>query len=193
MHFSNQPGGQDSMLDEYLPKAVTDIATMKPDVVLFACTSAGASRGAEFESGLMDEIAGQTGAPTISVMAAVVDELKERGAKKIGVLTPYPESSNVAIKRALIEAGFEVPVIEGLGITDGFAIAEVTTKRLIDFGLEVLKDQDVDTVFVSCTNLFTLDALEDLSEAFGKPVMSSMSASLNAVERELGAPVGSKS
>jgi maleate isomerase len=193
MHFSNQPGGQDSMLDEHLPKAVTDIATMKPDVVLFACTSAGASRGAEFEASLMDEIAGKTGAPTISVMAAVVDELKERGAKKVGVLTPYPESSNVAIKRALNEAGFEVPVIEGLGITDGFAIAEVTTKRLIDFGHEVLKDQDVDTVFVSCTNLFTLDALDELSDAFGKPVMSSMSASLNAVERELEAPVGSKS
>lgn len=189
MHFSGGANGQEEMLDDHLPKAVTDIATMKPDVVLFACTSAGASRGAEFEASLMEDIAAKTGAPTISVMSAVVEELKSRGSKRVGVLTPYPEAANRAIKRALNQAGFEVPVIDGLGITDGFAIANVTTSQLIDFGHQVLKDQDVDTVFVSCTNLFTLDALDELSDAFGKPVLSSMSASLNAVERKLAAPV----
>ncbi|GIW10918.1 MAG: hypothetical protein KatS3mg061_1975 [Dehalococcoidia bacterium] len=38
-------GGPAAMLDQYLPHAVADLATLRPDAVLFACTTAGALRG----------------------------------------------------------------------------------------------------------------------------------------------------
>ena len=44
------------MLDEHLPRAVADITTTQPDVVAFACTSAGALRGNVAEEALVASI-----------------------------------------------------------------------------------------------------------------------------------------
>lgn len=184
-----QPGAQEQMLDEAFPMAARDIATIQPDVVLFACTSAGALRGAEYEKKLMEELSAKTGAPAVSVMAAVTTELKEKGFKKVGVLTPYNEETNATIKSALEEQGFDVPVIAGLSVPKPTEIPNTTPETLIDLGNQVLPGHDIDAVFISCTALFTLDNLEKWEKAFGKPVLSSLSASLNQVEAKLGAAV----
>ena len=43
------------MVTEYLPPAVRDLATMRPDVVVFSCTSAGAVIGEDGEAKLIEE------------------------------------------------------------------------------------------------------------------------------------------
>ena len=177
------------MLDESVPTAIRDIAAMQPDVVLFACTSAGALRGAEYESKLMDEHSAKTGVPTVSVMSAVSSEMHEKGFKKVGVLTPYSDETNATIKSALEEQGFEIPIIAGLNVKVATDIPNTSPQTIIDLGNKVLPGHDLDAVFISCTALFTLDNLVKWEEAFGKPVLSSLSASLNQVEAKLGAAV----
>src|SRR5690625_214479 len=51
------------MVTEFLPGAVRDLATCRPDVVVFACTSAGAVLGVEAEEELIADLARQTDAP----------------------------------------------------------------------------------------------------------------------------------
>jgi maleate isomerase len=177
-------GGPAAMLDQYLPHAVADLATLRPDAVLFACTTAGALRGSDYERALMEQIREQTGAPVVSVMAAAIEALRALGARRVGVLTPYPEAGTEQIARALRAAGFEVPVACGLQIP-GVATPELTAEELIAFGREVLADVEVDAVFLSCTDLFTLDALAQFEAAFGKPVVTSLSAGLAALRRVL--------
>ena len=92
-----------TMLDEHLPRAVADIATTRPDVVVFACTSAGALRGNAAEQALIDSISGQTIAPTVSVAAAVRTAIESRGARRIGVITPYVTRLNDKIRASLEE------------------------------------------------------------------------------------------
>jgi maleate cis-trans isomerase len=60
-----------AMVSEYLPRAVADIASVRPDVVAFACTSAGAVLGADGERRLISEIARETGAAVVSTNEAV--------------------------------------------------------------------------------------------------------------------------
>ncbi|GIW05375.1 MAG: maleate cis-trans isomerase [Dehalococcoidia bacterium] len=183
-------GGPAAMLDTYLPEAVTDLATLGPDVILFACTTAGAMRGSAYEASLLREIEQRTGAKAVSVMAESVAALRRAGARRVGLLTPYPEEGTRAVADALRAAGFEVPVAKGLQI-EGVRTPELTPDDLIAFGREALASAEVDTVFISCTDLFTLDAIDQFEAAFGKPVITSMSAGLAAVERELGAAVAS--
>jgi maleate isomerase len=179
------PEGEATMLDEHLPAAVADVATARPDVVVFACTSAGALRGNAYEAQLVQRIAADTGAHTISVAASVRRALGARGVRRVGVVTPYVESLNRKIRESLEAEGLEVAWIRGLGITENFAIAAVEPKRIAEFALECGADGDVDAVFASCTNFRALDARERLEEALGVPVVTSNSAALEAVIEHL--------
>lgn len=61
------PEAETTMLDEHLPRAVADIGTTRPDVLVFACTSAGALRGNAAEEELTASISERTGVPTVIV------------------------------------------------------------------------------------------------------------------------------
>jgi maleate isomerase len=180
-----QRGAEEAMLDRYLPEAVRDLAMLKPDMVIFACTTGGALRGNAYEHDLVQRIGEQTGAPAISVMAESVQALRRMGVHRIAVLTPYPPEDNAHIKASLTEAGLDVVAIDGLQI-EGVASPELTTEELIDFGKKIFDGVDYEAVFIPCTNLFTLDAIDQFEAAFGKPVVTTLGAALAAVNRELG-------
>src|SRR5215471_4977951 len=59
------------MIYDRVPIAVTDLATLRPHVVAFACTSAGAVLGADGEAALIANIARETGAFVVSTNNAV--------------------------------------------------------------------------------------------------------------------------
>jgi maleate isomerase len=168
------PEGESVMLDEHLPATAAD-------VVVFACTSAGALRGNAYEADLIERLSAKMGAETISVAAAVRCVLRERGARRVGVVTPYIESLNQRIATSLETDGFEVTAIHGLGITENFAIAAVEPERIGGFALETLAGQELDLVFLSCTNFRALEAREQIERALGVPVVTSNSAALEVV------------
>src|ERR1700737_821637 len=54
------------MIYDHVPIAVAALATLRPHVVAFACTSGGAVLGADGEAMLIADIARETAAPVIS-------------------------------------------------------------------------------------------------------------------------------
>ena len=182
------PEGESVMLDEHLPRAATDLATARPHVAVFACTSAGALRGNAYEAQLVDELQSQTGAATFSVAASVRWAIRTAGAHRVGVITPYVNSLNEKIAQSLQHDGLEVAGIHGLGITENFAIAEVEPERIAQFASECFADSDIELLFASCTNFRAFDAREDIHQALGVPVVTSNQAALAAVLDHLGVP-----
>ena len=73
--------GEELMLDEYALPAARMVATAKPDLVVFGCTSAGALRGNAYDAGLCRRISEISGKPTVSVIESVRHELKATAAK----------------------------------------------------------------------------------------------------------------
>src|SRR5471030_2414740 len=69
------------MIYDHAPIAVTDLATLRPHVVAFACTSGGAVLGAEGEARLMGDIARETGAPVVSTNDAVGAAIEHEGGR----------------------------------------------------------------------------------------------------------------
>jgi maleate isomerase len=189
MHLvTTTPECEADMLDEHLPLAVRDIATARPDVVVFGCTSAGALRGNDYEERILAGVAEGTGAVAVSVAAAVRGALRRRGARRVAVVTPYVEGLNDRIRESFEADGFEVAAVHGMGITENFAIASVEPERIAEFAVERVGGMDVDLVFASCTNLRALDARERIEQATGVPVMTSNLAALEAVLEALPSP-----
>ena len=177
---------EELMLDVYLPECARQIGTLKPDVVVFGCTSAGALRGPAYEQELAGEISQATGAPTITIMGAVVDELNRLGVGSVAVLTPYSEEINDTIKESLETSGFTVPHINGMDVKGAFNIAAVTPEEIVDYVREELAGVQSDCLFVSCANLKSVDVLEQIREVACRPVVTSNQAVLEGVKRTIG-------
>jgi maleate isomerase len=182
------PEGESAMLDAYLPTAISDLRSARPDVMVFGCTSAGALRGNQYEAALIERIAAETGARTFSVASCVRSAIRAAGARRVGVITPYVDSLNGKIRESLEADGLDVAAIHGLAITENFAIADVGPERIGEFAAECFAGREIDLLFASCTNFRAIDAREEIQSALGVPVVTSNHAALLSVLDEIGAP-----
>jgi maleate isomerase len=166
------------MVTEYLPGAVRDLATCRPHVVVFACTSAGAVLGADGEEHLIRDLANQLGVPVVSTNEAVAATLAERGVRRPAVVTAYIPELTEKIVEVLKLRGIEPQQAYGMNIVDPFEIADVTVEEIIRFTQKHVNLEGIDGIFISCTNLRGLDAITALEAWSGLPVISSNQATL---------------
>jgi maleate isomerase len=185
------PEDEATMLDEHLPGALRDLATVRPDLVVFACTSAGTLGGNAAEEELVARIGDRTGARAISVAAAVRKAIAARGAHRVGVLTPYVAALNDKIRASLEEDGLEVVAVHGMGIVANAEIGAVEPEWIVEFAFEKFRGADLELLFASCTNFRALEARESIERELEVPVVTSNHAALEAVHQLLAASAGS--
>jgi maleate isomerase len=178
--------GESRMLDEFLPRAVDDLRSLRPDAVVFGCTSAGALRGNDYENSLMASISKTCGCPVISVISAVRHRLQKMGARTAVVITPYVEELNERVRRSVEANGVRVLDIRGLGIDVNFEIAAVEPPRIVELAVSAVRVCRPDVIFLSCTNFRGLDAGEEVSRLTGLPVMTSNGVALESALEALG-------
>ena len=66
-------------------------------------------------------------------------------------------------------AGYRVPAMVSFGEEVEANVARIDPASIHAAALEVGKSPEIETVFLSCTNLRTLDIIEDLEQRLGKP------------------------
>jgi maleate isomerase len=174
------------MLDAYTLPAAADLATIRPDVVVFSCTSAGALRGRAYETRLCRQIAAAASAPVVSTMDAVRGELVRLAVRSVAVVTPYPETLTGPVRASLEADGFIVPASAGLGLTDSLEIAAVTPDEILRLAVETFGRGPADAVFVACCTFRAFDARDAIATALGVPVVTSNQAALDTAVRTLG-------
>lgn len=173
------------MVTEYLPGAVRDLATCRPDTVVFACTSAGAVLGEAGERELIADLSERVHAPVVSTNDAVARALSRRGIRRPTVVTPYVRDLTDRIVAGLARHGMTVPQAYGMEIVDPFAIADVTPAEIAAFVRDHVELDDTDALFVSCTNLRAMEAREELAQWSGLPMVTSNQAALEQAVIEL--------
>lgn len=179
--------GERVMLDEHAPQAATDLGTLFPELVVFACTSAGALLGIDGEAELERKLAKLSGAAVVSTNAAVAASLHAVGARRVAVLTAYNQELTQAIAGTLRGRGLDVVSASGMGITDNVAIADVTPREIVAYAAEQVRFSGVDALFVSCTNLRAVEAVPQLRKLSGLPVVTSNLAAIAVTLQRIGA------
>ena len=174
------------MLDAHTLPAAADLATIRPDVIVFSCTSAGALRGRAYETRLCQEIAATANAPVVSTMEAVRGELALLGVQSVAIVTPYPATLTGPVRASLEADGLAVPVAAGLGLTDSLEIAAVSPDEILRFAVETFQRGPADAVFVACCTFRAFDARDAIADTLGVPVVTSNQAALASALRMLG-------
>jgi maleate isomerase len=180
------PQAEAEMLDRHALPAARAVASARPHVIVFGCTSAGALRGNAYDAEFCGRLAHETGTPVVSVIKAVREAVAKRNGRRLGVVTPYIDELNEKIKESLEQDGeLEVVTIAGLGITENFAIAEVTPDDIVEFARRSVASEPIDLLFVSCTNFRAFDAVDRLGDQLEVPVVTSNLAALEAASQQL--------
>ncbi len=186
LHFARMGGYDENKIpdaeqmrglgDADLEEPLRLLMGVKPDVVLYGCTSATLAHGPAFDRALAARIRDQSGAHTVTAAGALAHALRALGVSRIGFASPYVSAINDLAVAFLADEGFETvrrsEVLEELG-NDGQGA--LTPDDVFEHGLK--SDTDAaEALVLSCTDMRSLETLSKLEAAVGKPVISSNQA-----------------
>lgn len=171
-------------MEKEIEAAALRLADAKVNVIGFGCTSGSLFRGLGHDQEIVTRIQKATDIPAVATAGSVVNALKALNLPRISVATPYAEEINSLEKRFLEENGLAIQKIKGLGIKDNLKIGEQSPGTVHDLVKEVDTAWN-DGIFVSCTNLKTIEVIGILEEELKKPVISSNTATLWAMLRKI--------
>ena len=180
------PAGYDSVIDQIVPAARQQAKAGANAISIFG-TSLTFYKGAAFNQKLIDDVHKATGLPTTSMSTAVVEGLRQVGAKRIAVATAYADEVNHRLHTFLDESGFQVLTLKGLGLVSIGEPDKVKQSDLQQFSAGVFKSApQADALLVSCGGLRTLELVAPLEQECRVPVVSSTPHALWAGMRVLG-------
>ena len=188
MHFARMGGyDADEIPDEAqmqglgaadLEEPLSLLSGVKPDVILYGCTSATLTHGPEFDRALTAKIKLDSGAQTVTAAGGLVQALQAIGAKTIGFASPYvPKINDMAIdflKRSGIKTIARSEVQETL---DNDGQGGLAPDRVYELGCGA-EHQNADAIVLSCTDMRSVEVIDALEERLGKPVVTSNQAML---------------
>ena len=169
---------------EKVEEAARLLVSADVDVIVFGCTTGSLVGGPEYDRAIEKRITSVARRPVAVTARAVVEALEALGARRVAVGTPYIDDLNVLEKRFLEANGLEVVDIKGLGIKDNRVIGRLKPSQVYELA-KSLRVSSADAVFLSCTNMPTLDVVDVLEKELGLPVISSNTASLWAALRSM--------
>lgn len=155
----------------------------RPQVVSYSCTSGSIVIG---EARIKQEIArGAPWAEPMCLVTGVVDALRALGVARLVVGTPYLDEINVLEGEFLRAKGFDVLDIQGLNLSTGVEFGRVTPRYWKWFA-EQIDHADADAIFLSCSGCRTLEVIDAIEQATGKPVLTSNQAHFWSCLRRAG-------
>ncbi len=162
------------------------IAGVRPNVVLYGCTSATLTNGLAFDRELATRIRARTGASTVTAAGALVHGLKTLDATRIGFASPYLGAINEQAIAFLAEAGIETLACGEIGRPlDNYGQGELTPEEVFELGLRA-DHPGAEAIVLSCTDMRGVETIERLEAALDKPVVSSNQAMLFAALQAIG-------
>jgi maleate isomerase len=166
----------------------------QPKIIIYGCTSGSFVSGPGKEADLADRITSGVNIPAVTTSTAILMALKAVGMKRIFLLTPYVEDVTRHEIDLLVHHGFELGGVDSFNCADTRDIAKISSAQVAE---RVAKHTDAvkgcDGVFISCTQLLTMDKINEIEQAIGKPVVTSNQSSLWAALKLIKAPAAENS
>ena len=140
-------------------------------VIGYGCTSASAIIGSEKISDLIKSVC-STREVTNPLLAAT-EYAKHLGVTKLALLSPYIEEVNTPLRKAFEINGLSTEAFGTFGEGQEEKVARISESSTMEAAITLGQDPSTEAVFISCTNLRTLNCLDKIANTIDKPVFSS--------------------
>ena len=153
---------------EVVPELADLLGHASLDAICFGCT------GGSFVRPGMDEdiiavIEERTGIPATTTSTALTEAMREMGVAKVALASPYPKWLNERLTVFLKDKGIEVVAERGQNVECPAFLPPENSEALA----REVDCAEADGVFISCTNFRSLESVDVLEAALGKPVLTS--------------------
>jgi maleate cis-trans isomerase len=174
------PRGKGLLTEETLPAYVESAVELAQqfnetplDVIAYGCTAAGFILGPVGDAQIAQRLAQITGLPVVTTARSMMLALQALGAHKISLLTPYHDDVNVRLRAFLKSGDITVGHFDSFYAADVVALGQITEQQ-VGTRAQPLCHDDVDAMFIACSQLPTLNVVNPLAASWGKPVLSSI-------------------
>lgn len=149
---------------------------VRPDVIMYGCTSATLTHGPAFDRGLAERIKADSGAETVTAAGALVHALNTLGVERIGFASPYVSAINDMAVEFLAQTGVETVMRSEVNSDlDNYGQGELDPQAVFELGLAA-NHPEAGAIVLSCTDMRSVEIIARLEEAVGKPLITSNQA-----------------
>ncbi|MEL7466195.1 MAG: Asp/Glu racemase [Pseudomonadota bacterium] len=161
------------------------IAGVRPDVILYGCTSATLAHGLAFDRDLTARATAIARAPVVTAAGAVVAALTALGVRRIALASPYVAELNDRAVGFLAEAGIETVGRADYPIALGnYGQGELTPEEIMALARRA-DCAEAEALLLSCTDMRAVETIERLEAEIGKPLVTSNQALMRAAIQTL--------
>ena len=136
------------------------------DVVGYGCTSGTAVIGPEKINQLIS--ANCNTKYVTEPLSALIAACQHLNLKNIAFLSPYIENVSNTLRTNLQKNGINSPVFGSFNEGEEAKVARIDKKSIIEAAIQLGKNENASAVFLSCTNLKTLDVIAEIEATISK-------------------------
>tara|TARA_R110002051_G_scaffold70726_7_gene127294 strand:+ start:33886 stop:34620 length:735 start_codon:yes stop_codon:yes gene_type:complete len=137
----------------------------------YGCTSGTAQIGAEKIIALITQELDT--AHVTEPLSALIAACGTLGVTRLGLLSPYVASVSGKLVEALAASAISCPVFGSFDEAEESVVSHISPASTYAAAVDLATKGDIDALFLSCTNLRTLDIIAKLEVETGLPVLSS--------------------
>ena len=176
---SDKPTIEARLLDYYatLPNQLRQFANAPIGCAVVATSGMSYLQGVASEDRTLATVSAEAGYPVFTSATCAVDAIAALGARRIGLVSPYPESLNVASRAYWAARGLTVAAEANAfrETADFHPIYSLDAAQALS-ALDTLASQDLDAILMLGTGMVTLEAILLRHRVGRAPVLSCMLA-----------------
>src|SRR5210317_406544 len=160
-----------AQMERDLPQAASLLPPVSFQAVGYGCTSGTSVIGA----GRVDELIRSEAqvTSTTNPMTALIAACQHMGVTDLSFLSPYVEEVSAHLRSCLNAQGISTENFANFNEENEAAVARIDTQSVIDAAVALHERNPQQAIFMSCTNLQTLDAIAEIERRCAVPVFSS--------------------
>jgi maleate isomerase len=143
------------------------------DVIAYSCTSGTVMIGHDAVAANIQ--AARPGVPCVTPIEASLAGLRQLGASRIAVLTPYIDEVNEPMRRYIEKHGPEIVAFTSFHMADDNHMACLPPEAIHQAAIEADRPE-AEALFISCTAIRAVEVIERIERDIGKPVVSAIQA-----------------
>ncbi|MCG8691412.1 MAG: aspartate/glutamate racemase family protein [Minwuiales bacterium] len=162
-----------AMAEHLTGAATTILPENRIDLLAYSCTSGAAAIGEQKIAELLQKA--RPGVACTNPLTAATAAFEKLGARRVAVLTPYPEAIHRQVIERILDRGFDVTETLSFDLHRDSDIGRVTPAAIRQ-AVRRMNLARADAVFVSCTLLRALETIEPVEAEVGVPLVTSIQA-----------------
>lgn len=164
------------------PGATQLLADAQMDAICYACTSGSFFRGLDYDRELSARLSDLAGRPVLTMAHALIDGATALGCETVAVAAPYEQWLLDRLVAFIEQAGLRVVRSAGLG-------EQANVRHAPSKAIELAHaawDPSADGLIMSCGNFRTLEAIDEIEQRIGRPVVTSVQGAVWQLLRTVG-------